>query len=125
MRDPQAETYFKEALAQFDEQSIDYNITFVLFCFIIILTWIIVKAMNDMHRLYFGGPDDEVWDQFKYLKDMIKMRKTTILQICIYVYNELCTFYLDQLNSENMRDLLVKTYQRVANLNTWTAILGN
>ena len=51
MRDPQAETYFKEALAQFDEQSIDYNITFVLFCFIIILTWIIVKAMNDMHRL--------------------------------------------------------------------------
>ena len=32
LQDTQAEEYFEQALAQFDEKSIDYNITLSYFC---------------------------------------------------------------------------------------------
>ena len=55
---------------------------------------------------YFGG-HDEVWDQFKYLKDMTEdAQKQQSFKFAFYVYiKALYTFYLDQLNSEKRRDL--------------------
>lgn len=105
MRDPQVETCFKEALAQFDEQSIDYNIT---------LSYLLHHYIDMDNResygryasIYFGGHDD-VWDQFKYLKDMTEdEQKQQSFKFAFYVYiKALYTFYLDQLNSEKRRDL--------------------
>lgn len=120
MRDSQAENCFKEALAQFDEQSIDYNITLSY-----LLHHYIDMGIRESYEryapIYFGGHND-VWNQFKYLKDMTEdEQKQQSFKFAFYVYiKALYTFYLDQLNSENAATYLngFKTYQRVANLNT-------
>ena len=103
--DPQAETCFKEALAQFDEQSIDYNITLSY----LLHHYIDMGNCESYERyapIYFGG-HDAVWDQFKYLKDMTEdEQKQQSFKFAFYVYiKALYTFYLDQLNSEKRRDL--------------------
>lgn len=105
MRDSQAENCFKEALAQFDEQSIDYNITLSY-----LLHHYIDMGIRESYEryapIYFGGHND-VWNQFKYLKDMTEdEQKQQSFKFAFYVYiKALYTFYLDQLNSEKRRDL--------------------
>ena len=90
MRDPQAETYFKEALAQFDEQSIDYNITLSY-----LLHHYIDMGNRESYELYapiyFGGHDD-VWDQFKYLKDMTEdEQNNNLLNLHFMCISRRCT----------------------------------
>lgn len=105
MRDSQAENCFKEALDQFDEQSIDYNITLSY-----LLHYYIDMGIRESYEryapIYFGGHND-VWNQFKYLKDMTEdEQKQQSFKFAFYVYiKALYTFYLDQLNSEKRRDL--------------------
>ena len=106
LQDTQAEEYFEQALAQFDEKSIDYNIT---------LSYLLHHYIDMDNRdgyekyafQYFGGHDN-VWEQFGYLKDMTDdEQKVQSFKFAFYVYiKALYRFYVDELNSEKRRNLL-------------------
>ena len=106
LQDTQAEEYFEQALAQFDEKSIDYNIT---------LSYLLHHYIDMNNRdgyekyasQYFGGHDN-VWEQFSYLKDMTEAdQKLQSFKFAFYVFiKALYIFYVDELNSEKRRNLL-------------------
>lgn len=106
LQDTHAESYFEQALAQFDEKSIDYNIT---------LSYLLHHYIDMNNRdgyekyapQYFGGRDN-VWEQFSYLKDMTEAdQKLQSFKFAFYVYiKALYRFYVDELNSEKRRNLL-------------------
>ena len=106
MRNPQAAEYFEQALAQFDEKSIDYNITLSY----LLHHYIDIGDRENYERYsaqYFGGYG-KVWEQFSYLKDMTEAdQKLQSFKFAFYVYiKALYIVYVDELNSEKRRNLL-------------------
>ena len=106
LRDTHAEEYFKQALTQFDEKSIDYNITLSY-----LLHHYIDMSNREGYEKYapqYFGRYENVWEQFSYLKDMTEAdQKLQSFKFAFYVYiKALYRFYVDELNSEKRRNLL-------------------
>lgn len=106
MRDSEAESRFREALEQFDENSVDYHITlsYLLHHYIDMKN---LEGYESYASKYFGNKED-IMDQFAYLQSMTEdEQKNQSFKFAFYVYiKALHTFYADTMNREQKRKVL-------------------
>ena len=106
MRDSEAESRFREALEQFDENSVDYHITlsYLLHHYIDMRN---LEGYESYASKYLGNKED-IMDQFAYLQSMTEdEQKNQSFKFAFYVYiKALYTFYADTMNREQKRKVL-------------------
>lgn len=113
MRNPEAGTYFKQALGEFDKSSddgsrylMDYYIT-LSYCLHHYIDMGNRESYEEYAPKFFGGKQ-AVMDQYAYLQNMTEEEeKTQSYKFAFYVFiKALYTFYVDDINSDEKRTFM-------------------